>query len=97
MMIILGVLMNFGGLAVLGLILFAGATAFTIVTLPVELDASRRAMKMLKESGLIATQQDEQGANAVLRAAAFTYVAAVLSSLLTLLYYAMIVFGSDRD
>lgn len=96
-MIILGVMMNFGGLAVLGLILFAGATAFTIVTLPVELDASRRAMKMLKESGLIVSQQDEQGASAVLRAAAFTYVAAVLSSILTLLYYAMIVFGSDRD
>jgi Zn-dependent membrane protease YugP len=99
MLIILGLFMNFTGLSALGLILFAAATAFTIVTLPVELDASRRAMNMLRETGLIATDQDAEGAQAVLRAAAFTYVAAVATSLLTLLYYAMLVFGnsSRRD
>jgi len=95
-LIILGLIMNFTGLATIGLILFAGATLFTIVTLPVELDASRRAMKMLRESGLIADNQDAQGAQAVLRAAAFTYVAAVATSLLTLMYYAMLVFGGNR-
>ena len=95
-LIILGLIMNFSGLSVLGLILFAAATAFTIVTLPVELDASRRALKLMRETGLIASQQDEQGVNAVLRAAAFTYVAAVASSILTLLYYAMLVFGNNR-
>jgi len=96
-LIFLGLIMNFTGLAVLGLVLFAGTTVFTIVTLPVELDASRRALKMLRETGLIANEQDAQGAQAVLRAAAFTYVAAVATSLLTLLYYAMLVFGNDRD
>lgn len=95
-MIILGLITNLTGLAVLGLILFAGVTVFTIVTLPVELDASRRALKMLRETGLIADPQDAQGAQAVLRAAAFTYVAAVATSILTLLYYAMLVFGSNR-
>ncbi len=91
-------ILNFMGLAVIGLILFAGTTLFTIVTLPVELDASRRAMNLLRDTGLLATEQDAQGARAVLTAAAFTYVAAVATSLLTLLYYAMIVFGGrSRD
>jgi Zn-dependent membrane protease YugP len=92
-LIIGGLILNATGLAVVGLILFAGATVFTVVTLPVELDASRRAMKLLRETGLIVNEQDAAGAQAVLRAAAFTYVAAVAMSLLTLLYYAMLVFG----
>ncbi len=96
MLIILGVIMQFTGLAVLGLILFAGATLFTIVTLPVELDASRRGLKLLKQTGLIANSEDEQGARAILTAAAFTYVAAVATSILTLLYYAMLVFGGNN-
>ncbi len=96
-LIILGLVLNFTGLAVVGLALFAGAALFTIVTLPVELDASRRALKLLRETGLIASPEDAEGAQAVLRAAAFTYVAAVATSLLTLLYYAMLVFGRNRD
>jgi len=97
-LIFLGLIMNFMGLAVIGLILFAGTTLFTIVTLPVELDASRRAMNLLRETGLIQNEQDAQGARAVLNAAAFTSFAAVASSLLTLLYYAMIIFGGrSRD
>ena len=95
-LIFLGLIMNFMGLAVIGLILFAGTTLFTVVTLPVELDASRRAMNLLRETGLIQSEQDAQGARAVLTAAAFTYVAAVATSLLTLLYYAMIIFGGRR-
>lgn len=93
-MIFLGLILNFTGLAVVGLILFAGTALFTVATLPVELDASRRGLKLLHETGLINTPQDAQGARAVLTAAAFTYVAAVATSLLTLLYYAMLVFGS---
>ena len=95
-LIILGLIMNFQGLATIGLILFSAATLFTLVTLPVELDASRRALKMLDASGLLADSQDRDGARAVLRAAAFTYVAAVATSLLTLMYYAMLVFGGNR-
>jgi Zn-dependent membrane protease YugP len=95
-MIFLGLILNAFGLAVIGLILFAGTTVFTFVTLPVELDASRRAMKLLNTAGLIQSEQDREGAHAVLRAAAFTYVAAVATSLLTLLYYAMLIFGGGR-
>ncbi|MBN1680815.1 MAG: zinc metallopeptidase [Anaerolineae bacterium] len=95
-LIMLGLFTNATGLAMLGLVLFAGATVFTLVTLPVELDASRRALKMLDATGLLATEQDRQGARTVLRAAAFTYVAAVASSILTLMYYAMLVMGSRR-
>lgn len=98
MLIIIGLMLNATGLATIGLVLFAGAALFTIVTLPVELDASRRALKMLDQTGLLATEQDRDGAKAVLRAAAFTYVAAVATSILTLLYYAMLVFGGrNRD
>jgi Zn-dependent membrane protease YugP len=95
-LIFLGLIMNFMGLAVVGLVLFAATTLFTVVTLPVELDASRRAMNLLHETGLIQSEQDAEGARAVLTAAAFTYVAAVATSLLTLLYYAMIIFGGNR-
>ena len=95
-LIFIGLILNFTGLAAIGLILFAATTLFTVVTLPVELDASRRAMNLLHETGLIQTEQDAQGARAVLTAAAFTYVAAVATSLLTLLYYAMLVFGGNR-
>jgi hypothetical protein len=96
-MIFLGLILNFTGLAMLGLVLFAGIAVFTIVTLPVELDASRRALKLMTDTGLIVSDQDRAGANAVLRAAAFTYVAAMAASLLQLLYYAMLVFGNRRD
>jgi len=95
-MMIFGLLLNFTGLALIGLILFGAATLFTIVTLPVELDASRRGMKMLHATGLIASPQDAEGARAVLTAAAFTYVAAVATSLLQLLYWSMLVFGGRR-
>lgn len=95
-LIFVGLILNFLGLAVVGLILFGATTLFTVVTLPVELDASRRAMNLLRQTGLLATDQDAQGARAVLTAAAFTYVAAVATSLLTLMYYAMRVFGGRR-
>ena len=94
LLIIAGLFLNATGLATIGLILFAGATLFTVVTLPVELDASRRGLKMLDQNGLLATSQDRSGSRAILTAAAFTYLAAVFTSLLTLMYYASLVFGS---
>lgn len=96
-LIFLGLILNALGLAVIGLFLFAGTTVFTLVTLPVEFDASRRALNLLERTGLIVTAQDRAGARAVLTAAAFTYVAAAATSLLTLLYYAMLIFGNRRD
>ncbi len=73
--------------AQVGVILFAFSTLFTIVTLPVEFDASRRALVAL-EGGAILQPDEMVGARRVLRAAASTYVAAVITSLATLLYYA---------
>ena len=96
LMLIGGLLMNFFELALLGLIVFAVVVLFSVLTLPIEFDASRRAMKMLEGSGLIVTREDRQGAQAVLRAAALTYVAATAVAILNFAYYAMLVFGS-RD
>lgn len=96
-LIIGGLLLNFFPLAVLGLVLFGAAVVFSVLTLPVEFDASRRGLKMLTESGLIKTAEDRSGAQAVLRAAALTYVAATAVAILNFAYYAMLVFGGRRD
>jgi hypothetical protein len=73
-------------LATLGVLLFATTTVFTLVTLPVEFDASRRALATLERGGLM-PQDEMAGARKVLSAAALTYLAAFVASLLTLLYY----------
>lgn len=82
----------------LGLALFATTTIFTLVTLPVEFDASRRALVCLEQGGY-ATAEEVQGARKVLTAAAMTYVAAFVTSLLTLLYWAyrLGLFGGRSD
>jgi len=77
-----------GKLATLGILLFATTTVFTLVTLPVEFDASRRALLTLQQGGYM-TPDELAGARKVLNAAAMTYVAAFITSLLTLLYWAM--------
>jgi Zn-dependent membrane protease YugP len=60
---------------------------FSLLTLPVEFDASRRGTKLLQEAGLMRTDEDAQGSRAVLTAAALTYLAAAITSILQLLYY----------
>lgn len=74
---------SFRPLMTIGIVLFTAAVIFQIVTLPVELDASSRAMRMLQSNGLVAGGEAE-GAGKVLRAAALTYVAAALMSILML-------------
>jgi Zn-dependent membrane protease YugP len=73
-------------LILLGIILFSVTVAFQLVNLPVEFDASRRARQQLQMSGLITAEEDRVVAK-VLNAAAWTYVAGTLSSVLTLLYF----------
>jgi len=73
--------------AVVGVLMFATTTLFTLVTLPVEFDASRRALASLESGGYVGTDE-LAGARKVLNAAALTYVAAFVTSLLTLLYWA---------
>ncbi len=80
----------------IGVALFALTTLFSIVTLPVEVDASRRAIAWLEISGITQGEKTEHAREA-LRAAAYTYVVAALSSLATLMYYVMILLGRNRD
>lgn len=82
-------------IALMGALLFAGAVAFTLVTLPVEFNASRRAREMLMRNGLVSTQE-AQGVSAVLNAAALTYVAGAAQALSQLLYLLFILFGGSR-
>ena len=72
----------------LGIFLFSAAVVFHLVTLPIEFDASRRALVQLNELGIV-TQQDSSGARSVLTAAAMTYVAAAATSIMYLLYFIM--------
>lgn len=92
--LLLGVLMveSFPNLLLFGIILFAVTTLFSFVTLPVEIDASRRAIAWL-DTTQIATVETRPMACSALRTAAYTYVIAALSSLATLLYYIMIYLG----
>lgn len=78
-----GIMLQLTGLVQLALILFAASVLFQLVTLPVEFDASRRALVYLSEEG---HEIDQKGAKEVLTAAALTYVAAALMSVLQLLY-----------
>src|SRR5450759_337829 len=82
-------------LAWAGVILFSAAALFAVVTLPVELDATRRAKAVLVNNGLV-YQYEMEGVNKVLDAAALTYVAAAIQALSTILYYVFMLTGSRR-
>jgi Zn-dependent membrane protease YugP len=90
-----GMLLNSSNLALVGLLLFAATAVFSIVTIPVELDASRRAKEVLATTGL-AYGSEVEGVGKVLDAAALTYVAGAIQALSTLLYYAFLFMGSRR-
>lgn len=83
-------------IAFVGLILFTAVVLFQLVTTPVELNASHRALGLLRDGGAIFPEEQE-GARRMLRAAAFTYWVALLGGILTLLYYASLVMGSRRN
>ena len=80
---ILGFLFHSGAMLQLGILIFSGFVAFTVVTLPVEFDASARALRALREESLV-TEDELRGVRAVLTAAALTYVAAAASAILEL-------------
>ncbi|MBS7263413.1 MAG: zinc metallopeptidase [Eubacteriales bacterium] len=80
-----GVLFSFEPLVLAGILCFSLAALFQLVTLPVEFNASRRALTALEESGVIRTEEERTGVKRVLSAAAMTYVAALISSLATIL------------
>jgi hypothetical protein len=86
--VIIGIMINVTALAQLGVVLFAGFVAFTLVTLPVEFNASFRARASLERHGLLRAAE-LAGVSRVLTAAAATYLAAAVSAILQLLYWAM--------
>src|SRR5574344_5400 len=86
----------FPSLLLIGIILFAATTLFSFITLPVEINASQRALVWL-ENHSITSSYSQQKAQSALKAAAYTYVVAALSSLATLLYYIAIFLGGRRD
>jgi Zn-dependent membrane protease YugP len=92
---ILGFFIHAFGLATLGLILFSAAAVFAAITLPVEFNASNRAMHLLEENGLV-TAQDAGMARKVLDAAALTYVAGLAQALSQVLYFAFMLSGMRR-
>ena len=92
---IIGAVIDMMGLVYVGLALFGLAVLFQVVTLPVEFNASRRAISAINSTALL-SKEEASGAKAVLSAAAMTYVAAMIQSLLMLLYY-MSRFAGRRD
>ncbi len=82
--------------AVAGLVLMTIATAFSVITLPVEYDASNRALAWLKNKNMV-SQQEYAGAEDALKWAARTYLVAAIGAVATLLYWALKVFGGSRD
>jgi Zn-dependent membrane protease YugP len=95
-LIMIGLFLRFTEIAWLGVIVFAGGAVFALATLPVEFDASARAKLLLVQTGIIQTDEERRGVNAVLNAAALTYVAGLVTAILQLLYYVTLVSGGGR-
>jgi uncharacterized protein len=92
-LIIIGMLLRMTQLAWVGVIVFSLGAIFALATIPVELNASARAKRLLVESGLIVGDDEQRGVNNVLNAAALTYVAALITAVLQLFYFVSMVVG----
>jgi uncharacterized protein len=95
-LIMIGIVIQALELAWLGVAVFSAGAFFALATLPVELNASARAKRLLRDTGLIRGVEEERGVNNVLNAAALTYVAALITAVLQLLYWASLVMGMGR-
>jgi Zn-dependent membrane protease YugP len=95
-LIILGLVLGMTQLAWLGVLIFSGGALFALATIPVEINASSRAKRLLVDSGLIGGTDEESGVNNVLNAAALTYIAALVTAVLQLLYWVTLVGGGRR-
>jgi hypothetical protein len=91
-LVFLGLLINMSGLMLLGILLFGGVVLFQMINLPCEYNASSRAREQLLDLGLVSSAEDAT-VRKVLNAAALTYVAAVVTALLNLMYYVMLFMG----
>jgi Zn-dependent membrane protease YugP len=90
-----GIGLGLQSVAIVGLVLFAGIAVFQLINLPVEFDASSRAKRLLVAEGIV-DDNELRDVKRVLNAAALTYVAATLQSVLMVAYYAMLIFGGSR-
>lgn len=95
-LILVGFLFKVSGLILVGILGFAAMVVFSLVTLPVEFNASRRAMQLLAGTGIIAASKEQAAVGKVLNAAALTYVAAAAAALMQLLYFVMLFLGQRR-
>ena len=95
-LMLLGIVIGISGLAWVGVVLFSLGTAFALLTLPVEFDASRRALALLTTMGIVDRTEEGQ-AREVLNAAALTYVAGLVMAVLNLLYWISLVSGMRRS
>lgn len=95
-LILAGILLNMGGLLLFGIIFMSAAVLFQLVTLPVEFDASNRAMAQLVSSGVI-RNNEERETKKVLNAAALTYVAAALVAVAELVRFILMYVASNND
>ena len=94
---ILGLIFSLEPLQTLGILLFSAVVIFQLLTLPCEINASRRAIVMLKNTGIVRTEEEIRGAKKVLFAAGLTYVAALAGALLQLLRLIILSGGRRRD
>jgi Zn-dependent membrane protease YugP len=92
-LILAGLLLQMTQIAWLGVLVFSGGALFALATLPVEFNASSRARELLANSGLIVDEDEMRGVSSVLNAAALTYVAALVTAVLQLLYWITLVMG----
>jgi Zn-dependent membrane protease YugP len=95
-LIMLGLFLRMTELSWLGILVFSGGALFALATLPVEFNASARAKQLLIETGIIQTEEEMRGVNAVLNSAALTYVASLVTAVLQLLYFTSLVTGRRR-
>jgi Zn-dependent membrane protease YugP len=95
-LIMLGLFLRMTELSWLGILVFSGGALFALATLPVEFNASARAKQLLIETGIIQTEEEMRGVNAVLNSAALTYVASLVTAVMQLLYFTSLVTGRRR-
>lgn len=92
-LLMIGFVLQSFELASIGLLVFSAGALFALATLPVELNASKRARQLLTDTGLIYTEEERAGVSSVLNAAAFTYVAGLATAVMQLLYFGSMVAG----
>jgi len=93
---LIGLLLALTRLATVGLVLFSATALFSLVTLPVEFNASNRAVALLTASRIITSEEEKQAVRQVLNGAALTYVAAAAQSISTIFYYVFLLGGRRR-